>query len=146
MVNIHRAEQFPVAADTLFSLFASAEGRMQIMKDYVSKIEVEGKGAAAIYKMYTSGMLPEGCVVERTELFDSLDRRLEVNMTDTGGVVPFADYRAGIRVQDAGRDASVLVLFSSFVPIGMSDKEGEAAANLNYDSVFKTLHEMFRAN
>lgn len=143
MVRIEMADQFPINAEALFEKFCSTDGRREMMVDYVRDVTVEGEGVGAIYRIYTGGHLTEGCVVEKTVKFIREDMNIEVSMVDTGGVVPFANYYAGVRVQAAGPQSCVLTLYSSFVPIGMSDSEGEQVAMRNYESVFARLHEMF---
>lgn len=130
-------------ADRVFEALVDPQQRAELMADYVSKIERVGYGAGSEYRMAIEQDGIQYRVVEKTEVQDDANRLLKIRMTDTGGIIPFADYRAEIRVQKAGEEKSVLVLGSRFIPLGLPQEEAREMAENNYRSFFAALVRKF---
>ena len=145
MVIIEKATQLPVPAARVFDCFMSREGRMELMAGYVSDIRVEGQGLGSVWRMYTHGHIGEGCVVERTTHYDPGNFEMAILMIDTGGYAPVADYRSRVRVIPAGKDACVVLVSASFVPVDMDEATAARLVGRNYELLFANLRRLFAA-
>jgi hypothetical protein len=143
MVTIERATQLGAPPEQVFPAFSTAEGRLALGAGYVSRVTVEGEGVGAITRIWTDGHIGSGCVVERTEHFDALNFELDLLMTDTGGHVPVADYRARVRLFRAGPRGCIALMRTTFVPVGMDDAAALALIGRNYELLLANLHRLF---
>lgn len=143
MIHIERATQLPAPPEQVFEAFHSEAGRLALGRGYVDAIEVEGEGLGSIVRIHTGGHLQPCCVVERIELFDPLNFRLDVLMIDTGGKVPVADYRAKVRLTRAGAEDCVVMVKTRFVPVDVDDDAALALISQNYDLLMSNLHALF---
>jgi len=145
MIRIERATQLQAAPERVFEVFHTRAGRLALGRGYVDAVEVEGEGLGSITRLYTGGHLQPCCVVERTELFDPVNFRLNVLMIDTGGKVPVADYLAKVRLFRAGADGCVVMVKTRFVPVDMDEEAAIALISQNYDLLINNLHTLFPA-
>jgi len=140
-ISIELAHSVTAEADEAFSAFHDVKARKFLMADYVKDVGVEGSGVGSIYRMYVDNETVCGCVVELTEFFDADLREMRVRMIDTGNVVPFADYRSQVVVQSAGEGQSIVVIRSTFLPLGVARTAAEAIARENYTAVLRRLDQ-----
>jgi hypothetical protein len=145
VIHIERATQLPAPPEQVFKAFHTQAGRLALGRGYVDAVEVEGEGLGSIVRIYTGGHLQRCCVVERIELFDPVNFRLNVLMIDTGGKVPVADYRAKVRLVRAGAEGTVVMVRTRFVPVDMDDEAALALISQNYDLLMRNLHTLFPA-
>lgn len=144
MIRFERAALVGAPAALVFQAFVDPGQRQELMRDYVSRVECSGTGVGAEYSMWLGDEANAACVKEVTVAFDPARHTMTVEMSDTGGVVPFGNYRARLDAQDAGPGRCILVLQSSFIPVGISEEEARAMAAANYDNLFSRLEEKFR--
>ena len=116
MITCERAALLNAPAQEVFQAFVGPAERLKLMGDYVSRIECSGNGIGAVYSMWLDSENGPACVKEVTVGFDSSRHSMEVVMTDTGGIVPFGNYRAQLDVQDAGPGISPAAATKLFDP------------------------------
>jgi hypothetical protein len=143
MVTIERATLLGAAPEQVFPVFNTAEGRLALGAGYVSHVTVEGEGVGAITRIWTAGHIGSGCVVERTEHLDAERFELDLLMTDTGGHVPVADYRARVRLFRAGARGCIALMRTTFVPVDMDEPAALALIEQNYELLLANLHRLF---
>lgn len=143
MVTIERATLLGAPPEQVFPVFNTADGRLALGAGYVSRVTVEGEGVGAITRIWTDGHIGSGCVVERTEHVDPVRFELDLLMTDTGGHVPVADYRASVRLFRAGPGACVALMRTRFVPVDMDETAALALIGENYELLLANLHRLF---
>jgi hypothetical protein len=83
-----------------------------------------------------------GQIEERVVRFDPARYEFEYEITDTGGVVPFADYHGWVKLVPAGPQACVLALRSSFIPVEIPDADALAISRANFDLVFANVRRL----
>ena len=141
MVINELATKFDAPADQIWSLFASEEGQLLLGRGFVKRMEFAGEGLGLVRTMYTDGHWGETYVVERCDQFDPDNMEVTYAMIDTGGIVPFADYRGSAKVIPAGPGACVLMLRSTFVPVDMSEDEARALSETNFRLLFDNVRK-----
>jgi hypothetical protein len=96
-------------------------------------------------KMRTAGHLVAGEIEEQVVRFSPERYELEYDITDTGGVVPFADYHGWVRLIPAGPAACILALRSSFIAVDMSEAEALAISRANFDLIYGNVRQLVAA-
>jgi hypothetical protein len=71
-------------------------------------------------------------VKERLDHYDEANMEIMFRITDTGDVVPFADYCGYAKIIPAGASACVLLMRSTFVPVDMPEDAARAVSEENY--------------
>ncbi|HKX55988.1 MAG TPA: SRPBCC family protein [Xanthomonadales bacterium] len=143
MIVIERAVMLNADAEQVFHAFVDPDERHELMRDYVHRVECDGSGLGSVYTMWVETGQGQAGVRELTVAFDSGRHSMEIEMIDTGGIVPFGNYRSRLDVQEAGKDGCVVVLQSSFVPVGIDEADARVMAETNYAKVFDRLAARF---
>lgn len=139
MVVNELASRIDAPADRIWALFATEDGQRLLSRGFVKAMDFEGEGLGLVRTMHTEGHWGSTYVIERCDLFDPVNREVSYTIIDTGGIVPFADYRGGAKVIPAGPDACVLMLRSTFIPVDMSEDEAKALSEANFRMLFDNV-------
>ena len=142
MIVNERAVRIPAPVGTVWKLFATEDGQRELTRGFVSAITFQGSGLGALRRMSTAGHITAGQIEERLVKYDPGRYELEYEITDTGGVVPFADYRGWVKLIPAGPEACVLALRSSFIPVEIPDAAALAISRANFDLVFANVRRL----
>lgn len=132
MVVNELATKIAAPAETVWALVATREGQRAAAKGFVAAMEFEGDGLGMIRRMTTEGHLGRCVVVERCDHFDAEHMEMMYRITDTGGLVPFADYQGRAKVIRAGPDACILMLRSTFIAVDMAEDEAKRISETNF--------------
>jgi hypothetical protein len=127
-----KATRIEASAARVWRLFATVDGQRRAEEGFVSSIEFEGEGLGMVRTMRTEGHLGDGYVKERLDHYDEANMEIMFRITDTGDVVPFADYCGYAKIIPAGASACVLLMRSTFVPVDMPEDAARAASEENY--------------
>lgn len=139
MVVNEQASKIGAPADRIWNLFATEAGQLLLGRGFVKAMDFEGEGLGLVRTMHTDGHWGSTYVVERCDHFDPVNREVTYTIIDTGGIVPFADYRGSAKVIPAGPDACVLMLRSTFIPVDMADEEARALSQANFQMLFDNV-------
>lgn len=139
MVVNELASQIAAPAERVWKLFSTHEGQRVASRGFVRSIDFEGNGLGMVRTMHTEGHWGDACVVERCDHYDEENMEMTFVIIDTGGIVPFADYRGSAKVIRAGRDACVLVLRSTFIPVDMAEEEAKKLSEANFRMFFDNV-------
>lgn len=139
MVVNEQASKIAAPAERIWALFATEEGQLLLSRGFVKGMDFEGDGLGLVRTMHTDGHWGSTYVIERCDHFDPVEMEVTYTMVDTGGIVPFADYRGSAKVIRAGSDACVLMLRSTFVPVDMSEDEAKALSQANFRLLFENV-------
>jgi hypothetical protein len=139
MVVNEQATKIEAPADRIWALFATEEGQLLLSRGFVKAMDFQGEGLGLVRTMHTDGHWGSTYVIERCDHFDSVNMEVTYVMTDTGGIVPFADYRGSAKVIPAGPGACVLMLRSTFVPVDMSEGDAKALSEANFRLLFENV-------
>jgi hypothetical protein len=145
MIVNERAVSIAAPADTVWRLFATEEGQRELTRGFVSAITFQGQGIGSVRTMRTQGHIAAGQLEERLSKFDPQRYELEYEITDTGGVVPFADYHGWVKLTPAGPRACVLALRSSFIAVDVTEADALAVSKANFDLVFDNVKRLVGA-
>ena len=132
MVVNERASKIEAAAERVWALVSTAEGQRIAARGFVADMEFTGEGLGMIRRMRTEGHLGETWVTERCDHFDDAEMEMAYSIVDTGGFVPFADYKGAAKVIRAGPGACILVLRSTFIPVDMGEDEAKRISETNF--------------
>jgi len=132
MVINEQATKIDAPAEKVWALLASHDGQRRAARGFVAAMDFDGEGLGMVRTMRTEGHLGETYVVERCDHFDAAEMELMYRITDTGGIVPFADYQGRAKVIRAGVGACVLVLRSTFIPVDMDEEQAKAISQTNF--------------
>jgi hypothetical protein len=127
-----KATRIEASAARVWRLFATVDGQRRAEEGFVSSIEFEGEGLGMVRTMRTEGHLGDGYVKERLDHYDEANMEIMFRITDTGDVVPFADYCGYAKIIPAGASACVLLMRSTFVPVDMPEDAARAVSEENY--------------
>jgi hypothetical protein len=139
MIVNERASKIAATAERVWALVSTAEGQRLAGRGFVGAMEFTGEGLGMVRRMQTEGHLGESVVVERCDHFDAAEMEMTYRIVDTGGVVPFADYRGAAKVIRAGDDACVLLLRSTFIPVDMGEEEAKRLSEMNFALFFDNV-------
>ena len=139
MVINERASRIEASADRVWKLFATHDGQRIASSGFVKAMEFEGQGLGMIRIMRTTGHWGDATVVERCDLYDEREMEMMYRITDTGGIVPFADYEGRAKVIRAGADACVLMLRSTFIPVDMDEEDAKKLSEANFTLFFDNV-------
>lgn len=139
MVVNERASRIDAPAAQVWALVSTAEGQRLSGRGFVGGMEFEGEGLGMIRRMRTEGHWGDGVVVELCDHFDETAMEMTYRIVDTGGIVPFADYRGAAKVIPAGDKACVLLLQSTFVPVDMSEADAKKLSEMNFTLFFDNI-------
>ncbi|MES2498540.1 MAG: SRPBCC family protein [Pseudomonadota bacterium] len=145
MVVNERASRIAAPAATVWPLVSTAEGQRLSGRGFVGSMEFDGEGLGMVRRMRTEGHWGDGVVVERCDHFDDLAMEMTYRIIDTGGIVPFADYRGAAKVIPAGDSACILLLTSTFVPVDMSEDEAKRLSEMNFALFFDNVKAVAEA-
>lgn len=132
MIRVERAIRIAAPATLAWEVlgdFAATDLAAGIVKS----ITVEGAGVGAVRTMTLGDRFGEGCVRERLESIDPVDRFMTYRMIDSGPV-PFSDYIGTIRVTPAGPGACVAVMTSAFIPVEIDEETARQMSVLNIET------------
>ncbi len=132
MITVECATRIAASADRVWQLFSTEAGQRRAEEGFVSSITFEGEGLGMIRTMRTEGHIGDGYVKERLDHYDEANMEMLFRIVDTGDVVPFADYAGYAKIIPAGREASILLMRSTFVPVDMAEDEARAVSEENY--------------
>ncbi|QTH20734.1 SRPBCC family protein [Rhizorhabdus wittichii] len=139
MVVNERASKIDAPAARVWELVSTAEGQRLAGRGFVGEMAFTGAGLGMVRRMRTQGHLGDGVVVERCDHFDDAAMEMTYRIVDTGGIVPFADYRGAAKVIPAGDGASVLLLRSTFIPVDMGEEEAKRLSEMNFALFFDNV-------
>jgi hypothetical protein len=139
LVTNERASQLNASAEKIWKLFSTEDGQRTAAKGFVAAIAFEGIGVGLTRKMRTEGHLGEGYVEERCEHFNDEEMEIAYRITDTGGLVPFADYLGRAKVIRAGPEACILILKSTFIPVDMSEADALELSRQNFELLYNNI-------
>ena len=139
MVVNEQASKIAAPAERIWALFATEEGQLLLSRGFVKGMDFEGEGLGLVRTMHTDGHWGSTYVIERCDHFDPVGMEVSYTMIDTGGIVPFADYRGSAKVIRAGPEECVLMLRSTFVPVDMSEDEAKALSETNFRLLFENV-------
>lgn len=145
MVVNEQATKIEAPADRVWNLFATESGQLLLSRGFVKAMDFEGEGLGLVRTMHTDGHWGTTYVVERCDHFDTVNREVTYAIIDTGGIVPFADYRGSAKVIPAGPGACVLMLRSTFVPVDMAADEAKALSEANFRLLFENVKKAVAA-
>ncbi|HUE78749.1 MAG TPA: SRPBCC family protein [Sphingomicrobium sp.] len=145
MVVNEQASKIAAPADRIWALFATEGGQRLLSRGFVRDMDFEGEGLGLIRTMHTEGHWGSTYVVERCDHFDPINREVTYAIIDTGGIVPFADYRGSAKVIPAGPDACVLMLRSTFIPVDMGEDEAKVLSEANFGLLFGNVKQAVAA-
>ncbi|MEO7602404.1 MAG: SRPBCC family protein [Sphingomicrobium sp.] len=139
MVVNEYASKIEAPAERIWDLFATEAGQLLLSRGFVKGMDFEGEGLGLVRTMHTEGHWGNTYVVERCDHFDPVNREVTYAIIDTGGIVPFADYRGSAKVIPAGPAACVLMLRSTFIPVDMSEDDAKALSEANFRLLFDNV-------
>ncbi len=139
MVVNEQATKVAASAERVWKLFSTHEGQRIAGKGYVAAMEFKGNGLGMVRTMRTEGHLGVAYVVERCDHYDEANMEMMYRITDTGGLVPFADYQGFAKVTRAGPDACVVMLRSTFIPVDMSEADAKKISEKNFEFFFQNI-------
>jgi Polyketide cyclase / dehydrase and lipid transport len=145
MIVNERAALIRAPIATVWQLFTTEEGQRDLTRGFVTSIRFAGSGLGSRRIMRTAGHLVAGEIEEELIRFDPDRHELEYTITDTGGVVPFADYHGWVKLTPAGLNACILALRSSFIPVDLPDAEALALSKANFELVFGNVRRLVAA-
>ncbi|WNG18860.1 SRPBCC family protein [Cystobacter fuscus] len=139
MVVNEQATKIAASAERVWKLFSTPDGQRIAGKGYVSSMEFEGQGLGMVRTMRTEGHLGVAYVKERCDHYDDANMEMMYQIIDTGGLVPFADYRGFAKVIRAGPEACVLMLRSTFIPVDMPEADAKKISEKNFELFFQNV-------
>lgn len=113
-------------------------GDTTLSRGYVERVEVSGSGVGATRTYHLHKDIGDGYVIERLERLDERDHVLEYAMVDNGPV-PWTGYRGCIMVTPAGPQACMVMIRTSFIPVGVDGAEMAALSRSNISKYFDNL-------
>lgn len=143
MVVNELATQISAPAKRVWHLLTSEQGQQETLSDFIGGIEFSGYGVGAVRTMYVHGHLGEGYLKEKVTHFDENVMEIHYRIIDTGGIIPFADYTGQAHIYEAGPDACVLLLRSTFVPVDMEEAAALTISKENFQLFIKRFHQHF---
>ena len=139
MVVNERASLIEASAERVWKLFSTHEGQRIASRGYVAEMEFEGEGLGMVRTMRTQGHLGDASVTEKCSHYDPENMEMMYRIVDTGGLVPFADYKGFAKVIRAGEGACVLMLRSTFIPVDTDEDSAKAMSARNFDLFFDNV-------
>ncbi|AKJ00080.1 polyketide cyclase/dehydrase/lipid transport protein [Archangium gephyra] len=139
MVVNQLATKVAASAERVWKLFSTHDGQRIAGKGYVASMEFEGNGLGMVRTMRTEGHLGVAYVKERCDHYDEANMEMMYQIIDTGGLVPFADYRGFAKVIRAGPEACIVMLRSTFIPVDMSEAEAKKISERNFELFFQNV-------
>jgi len=139
MVVNEQATKVAASAERVWKLFSTHEGQRIAGKGYVAAMDFEGNGLGMVRTMRTEGHLGVASVKERCDHYDEANMEMMYRITDTGGLVPFADYQGFAKVIRAGPDACIVMLRSTFIPVDMSEADAKKISEKNFEFFFQNV-------
>jgi hypothetical protein len=145
MVVNEKATKIAASAERVWTLFSTQTGQRLAGRGYVAEMEFTGNGLGMVRTMRTEGHLGDTYVKERCDHYDEQNMEMMYQLIDTGGFVPFADYRGFAKVIRAGRDACIVMLRSTFIPVDMTEAEAKTISEKNFELFFANIRAAVEA-
>jgi hypothetical protein len=145
MVVNEKATKIAASAERVWTLFSTQHGQRLAGRGYVAEMVFTGEGLGMVRTMRTEGHLGDTTVKERCDHYDEKNMEIMYQIVDTGGFVPFADYRGFAKVIRAGSNACVLMLRSTFIPVDMSEADAKAISEKNFELFFANVRAAVEA-
>ena len=142
MIVNERASLIRAPIHSVWKLFTTEEGQRDLTRGFVSSIRFEGSGLGSRRRMRTAGHIAAGEIEEQVVRFNPDRYELEYDITDTGGIVPFADYHGWVRLIPAGPTACILALRSSFIAVDLPEADALAISQANFDLVYDNVRRL----
>lgn len=108
-------------------------------------MEFEGNGLGMVRNIRTRGHLGVAYVKERCDHYCEANMEMTYQIIDTGGLVPFADYRGFAKVIHAGPDACIVMLRSTFISVDMSEADAKKISEKNFEFFFQNIRNAVAA-